>query len=533
MDKIRHIVERLGAAARSARDAGPRFDWALSLGLGLAACALYLAARYVFYGYDALAYAEAVERAPLAQLLHPHHLLYDPLCRVVFACAGALGYTGRALGPMHVVSAAAGGVGAASLYLLARTLGAGRLAALLAGAALATAAGYWRNAASIDVYVLAAAAALAALYVAAKVPAGSAKTAALAGGILALAALFHQINFLLVPAAITYALTAGKGRRAKALALGAAFAAGVLAAYVAAPAVLLGLKTPASYADWFFFYARMNRWGGLSPHNALAAADGLARVFYVNTMWDNFIAPFAKGNARYLRVALPLWLAAFVGGANLIAWVIRGPARRGFILVGVAFLTYAAFVFWWLPSHLDYWLVPAACLLAALAVAVSTRRRAWISLVALTLAWAGISNVNWRDGIKPGLHLADSPHYRAAMVLAGFVPRDAPCFLASSKVITHARYFGGLTRAQTPNWAVNALAGDEETAAHRIEESIRRELNGGGTVYVGERAFPGIGGPAIAALGERLLRCGRPVGRYEGAEVSETIYVIGPDDAAF
>ena len=534
MEKRERVKNRLSSVLKAARGAGPRFDWVLSVGLGLAAFALYLAARNVFYSYDALGYAEAVESAPFAQLLHPHHVLYDPLCRAALACVRHLGFAGRPLGPMHFVSAAAGGLGAASLYMLSRTLGAGRAAALLAGAALATAACYWRDAASVGVYVPAAAAALAALYVAAKVPAGGAKTAALGGGVLAVAALCHQINFLLLPAAIIYVLTAGTARGKKTVVLLTAYVAVVALAYVAAPAALIRFKTPGSYLDWFFFYARMNRWGGLSPRNALGAADGLARVFYVNTFWDNFAAPFAKGNARHLRVALPLWLAVFVCGTNLTLWFVRGPARRGLLLLGVTFLTYAAFISWWLPNHVEYWLVPAACLLAAVTVAVSARRRWYlVSLVALALAWLGVTNVNWRDGIKPQTRLEANADYRAGLALGGTIPEDALAFLSNSPAITHARYFGGLRRAQSPNWVVNRWRGDGERAARVIEEMVRGELKRGRPVYFGGDAFHDLGGPPVRDLGERLLARGRPVGSYAGAGAGETVYVLMPADADF
>ncbi len=529
MGKPGRVKERFNAVLR-----GPRADLIFSAALGAAAAALYLIARCTFYNFDALSAAEAVEVAPFLELFHPHHLLYDPVCRLAYAGARLFGYGGRALGPMHVVSAVAGGVGASLLFLLCRTLGANRLPALGAGLVLASASAYWLVAAGVENGVFGAAAALAALYAAANVPRGNVKGAALAGVAAAASALCHQINFLLGPAAFLYILTTGTARKKKALAFAAAFVAGAVLLYGLAPAALLGLRTPTAYADWFLCYARRGSWGGFAWGNFALAGDGLARAFYVNSFADNVAAPFARGDVRLLRFALPLWLAVAAAGATLARWLVR--SRRGpLTLLGVTFLTYGLFVLWWLPGHADYWLLPAACLAGAVAVAVSESGKRWrrVSFAALAVGWAGIAASNWRDGVKPRLHPEANPDYQAGVTLSRLVPPDGLCYLASSDALMYSRYFGGLKSARTPKWAVNRFDGDDKKAARRIRKLVRCELKNGRPVYVGDRAFPGTGGPPLEELGERLLARGRPVGSYEGAVISETIYVLTPAAADF
>ncbi len=535
MGKPDRVKRLLNALLQAARDGEPRVDWIMSAALGLAAVPLYLIARCAFYNFDALSAAEAVEVAPFLELFHPHHLLYKPVCRTVYAGARLVGFGGRTLGPMHVVSAVAGGTGAAFLFLLCRTLGASRLPALGASLVLATASGYWIVAAGVENAVFGAAAALAALYVAATVPRGSVKSAALAGVAAAASALCHQMNFLLGPAAFLYILMTGTARKKKALVFAAAFAVGAVLLYGLAPAALLGLRTPTAYADWFFYYARGGPWGGFALGNFALAADGLARAFYVNSFADNVAAPFARGDARLLRFALPLWLAAAAAGATLVRWLVRARRRGPLTLLAATFLAYGLFIFWWLPGHADYWLVPAACLAGAVAVAVSGSGKRWgrLLLLALAAAWAAIAAVNWQDGVRPRLHLEANADYRAGVTLSRLVPPDGLCYLASSDALMYARYFGGLKRARTPNWAVNRFGGDSEKAARRTERLIRREFDNGRSVYVGDRAFPGTGGPPLRKLGERLLAQGRPVGSYAGANMSETVYVLTPADAGF
>lgn len=529
MEKTVSVKERLSAVLR-----GPRADLIFSAALGLAAFLLYLLARNAFYGYDSLFYAEAVESGTAENLLHPHHVLYNPICRLAYGIARLFGH-GSALAPMHVVNALVGGAGVAFTFALCRRLGARRWASALAGAGLATAAAYWANAAGVEVYPLATAAAVVALYVAAVARSRGIKAAALAGAAFAGAALAHQLNLLLAPAGLLYLLTAENGPRKKALAFAAGYVATFAVGYVAVPAAVLGLGTPRAYADWFFHFPRMNQWGGMAWGNFPAAADAFARAFYVNSFWDNFAAPFIKGDLRTLRVALPLWLAVAFGGGNLLVWLARKRGRGAPVLLGVPPLLYAVFILWWLPSYVNYWLLPAACVFAAAAVAVSGRGRRWyiVSVSALALAWLGVTNVNWRDGIQPRTKLEADPDYRAGRALAEFIPDDALVYLAPYPPLPHARYFGGLKNARTPNWAVNRFGGDGKKAARRIRKLIRAEFDRGRSVYVGDHAFPGTGGPPLQSLGNHLLGQGRPVGSYAGAGISETIYAVPPDAPGF
>jgi hypothetical protein len=531
MNKTDQVKRRL----RAAGDAGPRVDWILGAALGLAAVVLYLSARNVFYSFDPLFYAEAVELGTADRLLHPHHLLYNPICRLAYGGARFLGYGGRALAPMHVVNALAGGAGVAFMFALCRRLGARRWASLWAAVGVATAAAYWASAAGVEVYTLGTAAALAALYAATQVPSRGKKAAALAGAAFAGAALTHQLNLLLAPAGFIYVLITGNAGRKKALAFAGGYAAAFAVGYVAVPAALLGLETPRAYADWFFAFKLFNRWGGLSWGNFVPGANAFARAFYADAFGDNFAAPVIKTDIRHLRVALPLWLAVAFCGANLLLWLTRRPGRGALILLGLPLLLYVGFILWWLPAYDNYWLLPAACFLGVVAVAASGRERRWygVSILALAVAWLGITNVNWRRVIKPHTHLEANADYRAGVALAELVPRDALVYLAPYPPMPHARYFGGLKNVRTPNWAVNRYAGDSEKAARRIERLMRREWDNGRPVYVGDRAFPGIGGPPLRTLGERLIRQGHPVGSYVGNGVSEIIYAVPPGASVF
>ncbi|MGD8719404.1 MAG: glycosyltransferase family 39 protein, partial [Candidatus Zixiibacteriota bacterium] len=425
-----------------------RDDRSGAVALAVVAVTLYLTARNAFYNFDALYYAERVELGTADSLLHPAHLLYNPVCWLAYAVAGLFGYGGRALGPMHVVDAVAGAAAVALMFLLCRRTGATRAMAFLAAAFLATAADFWANAAGVEVYAPAAASALAALYVAARRPEPEPKSAALGGVAFAAAALFHQLNLLLFPAALLYYLTAGGRRVTRVLAFVGGYAAVIAVAYVLMPVAFLKLTSFAAYCDWFFHFSRMNRWGAFAAGTIRDGVEAFRKAIYVNAFWDNVAVPFIKGDPRHLRVALPLWLVIVFGASNLGLWLWRGPGRRALLIFGVPFLLYAGFTIWWLPTYVSYWLVPAACLVGGVAVAASGRGRRWyvVSLAAFGLAWLGIANVNWRDGIRGRSDPQANADYRAGLALAALVPRDALVYVAPFPVMPHSRYFGGLTR---------------------------------------------------------------------------------------
>jgi hypothetical protein len=148
---------------------------------------------------DAFEYSRLVEEGQGATLFHPHHLLYLPLQKGIYATAQALGYGGRAYYTARAVSMAAGAFAIGLFYLLVCRLqhpgdrrGVQWIPALSA-AGLLFSYGFVRYACEVEIYVPAAALALGALY-AALHPSGSVRWSA-AGIVLAsLALLMHSIN---------------------------------------------------------------------------------------------------------------------------------------------------------------------------------------------------------------------------------------------------------------------------------------------------------------------------------------------------
>lgn len=156
---------------------------------------------------DAFEYARQVEVGQGDVLFHPHHLLYLPLQKGIYATAQLFGYEGRAYYTARAVSMTAGAVAVGLCYLIACLLQinaqspATKWIPASAAAGLLFSYGFLRYACEVEIYVPAAALGLGAVYAAMQ---PSRSTACLIAGVIMAsgAMLMHVINAALVLGAI-------------------------------------------------------------------------------------------------------------------------------------------------------------------------------------------------------------------------------------------------------------------------------------------------------------------------------------------
>src|SRR5690349_8018897 len=108
----------------------------IPLALAAGGFALYLLTGTGFHTFDAAAYIRDMEK-PLAAMVLPHHLVYEPLLLALYRLWQAAGGSGYADRPAEVLSSLAGAAGLAVFYNMAWEAGRARGAALLATLALA------------------------------------------------------------------------------------------------------------------------------------------------------------------------------------------------------------------------------------------------------------------------------------------------------------------------------------------------------------------------------------------------------------
>jgi hypothetical protein len=372
-----------------------------------ATLALYLATLTGVHTFDALSYILDVQRKPLAELYHPHHLAYGPLGWLAYHGARALGYAGTANLPLQLVNAVAGALGVALFFRTLRRL-TGLASLALAGAALlALSFAFWYYAVEVEVYTLAGLFLLLCLdRMARLLRRPSWQGFALLGVLQGLAILFHQTNLLLcapVAALLLLCWQSGLPARTRGFFLELLLPYGLaLGLCVSLPYALVarasGLTSVAELRGWLLGYATTGWWGGAITSSKWAGlGEGLSLTLAAELGVGAFVGLWLLGLlVIHLRLMLSDLRLRRRGRDTITRAVAQhGPSvELGLIAIAcVWLLCYGAFFLWWEPDNVEFWIasLPPAILLLALALARGEgrwRRRpgVWTTLaIALTL----------------------------------------------------------------------------------------------------------------------------------------------------
>ncbi|HVP39848.1 MAG TPA: hypothetical protein VMS93_11770 [Candidatus Saccharimonadales bacterium] len=344
--------------------------WALGFAL------LYWISRTEAHSLDAISYARAVRDGTWRDLLHPHHLLYDPLVRVVWK---ALLVVHPHLDPLALAAFLNSALAGLTLLLFARCLlenGATFFWTSLATLGLGFSQCMWLMASENEVYV----ATLLLLTLAARQALRAARTAqagqALRAGLFtAAAALFHVVAVLFVVPALAVVGRAAEDRRHR-LRLMAALVVGLAAPLALGYLAVLAARGAASVAlasAWAGRYMRWESWVDRNPVRVLlgflwflrgavpdfgligrapsptasALLNDLARVpFLLFTalvaylIWDGWRKrPYLTWRFGPLPVLCLVWFLVFelflgwVGRSSLKFWTLTLPPLWAFIAV--------------------------------------------------------------------------------------------------------------------------------------------------------------------------------------------------------
>ena len=193
-----------------------------------AALLLYLSFRSLYFNFDGVACAVAVELSDIKHLVHGNHLAYGVLAWLFDRIWRLFGFSGQAILPLQVLDALLGAAGAAVFCSLLRRAGRSEREAVLGAAALAVSQAWWFWSLEAQVYMLGAL--FAAL--AAREALGGEPRPALVGFWEACAILGHVGHLMALPA-LAWLLAGRKGRKSLVPCL-AILTAVVIAAYAAA-----------------------------------------------------------------------------------------------------------------------------------------------------------------------------------------------------------------------------------------------------------------------------------------------------------
>jgi hypothetical protein len=432
----------------------------------VAALLLYLSFRSLFFNFDGVACAIAVELSDFKHLVHGNHLAYGVLAWLFDRAWRLLGYGGRAILPLQVLDSLLGAAGAAVFASLLRRSGRSEREAALGAAALAVSQAWWFWSLEAQVYMLGALfAALAAREVLAEKP-----RPAHVGFWLACAVLGHVGHLMALPA-LGWLLTRKAGRRSLAP-CAATLVAVLLAAYAAAGLLAVRPRSLEELRLWLLG----------------SAALGVDRAFSWHSVgWAAAVPEWTKMTLRIFcdfagRSGLA-WTAGVALAALPLAAAARGAARGGrearfwlFWLAG-----YAALFLNWEPGTIVY---RVGDLLGLWALALlglqdfSARARA--GLLAAWTAAAGAYNLAFV--VRPAADPASNADLVETKWVAAHAPPDA-WVLATSRGAVYLPYFAGL---KTVNLR---YIGDEAALDSRLDALAAA----GGEVYATDRTLESTG----------------------------------------
>lgn len=432
-----------------------------------------------YFTRDTVLYAQWVEEGWGA--FHAQHLAYVPLGQLFYTIWRVLGYTGRALLPLQVLSGIIGGLNAGLLYVALRRL-TGRRGALLTTAFFVLSYGSWRYSVESDPYPLTMMGLLLVLVLLVRPQRRDLSWATLIGAATALASLFTLSGGLLAPVVLVALWgTPSDGRNPKEKALisiAYLLVAGfmIAGAYTGTAIWTEGVRT---VGDLFRYLTRFIRgssgWLGtgqaLSWRSFLKAVPGVANVFVgevpllrwlqsTSWGWELFytVSPAAvlveKGTTAGslswdVFFASALSLSAFALLAIGTVWLLRRwkTIRVSHLgLVRAMLLWFTVFglgALVWLPECVHFWLpnlVPL-CVLIALAhgsEAQTAPRETRSTLRGWVIALVFIAAANLVGSILPLRDPSSNPYVPLVQTLKGHVPPGAAIVTLGGGEYRHA-----------------------------------------------------------------------------------------------
>jgi len=453
---------------------------------------LYLSFRSLYFNFDGVACAIAVELSDFKHLVHGNHLAYGALAWLFDRAWRVLGYRGLTILPLQVLDSLLGAAGAAVFASLLRRAGRSEREAALGAAALAVSSAWWFWSLEAQVYMLGALfAALAAREALGENP----RPARL--GLWHAAAVLGHVGHLMALPALAWALTRRRGRKSL-LPYLAVLAGTVLAAYLAAGIFAV---RPESFEDlrrWLLGSAALGVDRAFAWHyaraGALSAWAGMTLRIFCEFAGR---APWASA-AGLVLAALPL--AAAARGAA------RGGRKAWFWQLWLA--GYAALYLNWEPFTIVYRVSDLLALWALALIGLeglTPRARA-----AVLAAWtAAACAFNLAFTVLPAADPASNSDLVEARWVAARVPSDA-WVLVFGRDASYLPYFEHLK-------TVNLRFFEREDALFARLDALAAR---GEAVYATDRALarwerPGVLPryglePSASADGLTLYRVRRP-----------------------
>jgi len=364
--------------------------------------AAYLVTRTRCLTEDSVDYACAVVKGGVAQLLHPHHLLYNPLLALI--SRGFLNGSAdlHSLAFLQILNISISLVSLTMLALVLNELAFSLPIQLWSILTFAFAHGFWLYSSEIEVYNGATLCLLGATYCLLHETRMGRKSI-LGPLFVLLGMLFHQtlIFFCLALGIHAVATLGPRNSRSRLIRYVGIPLAAVGLCYVAATLVTTGSMTPHSVLEFMTSYAHSGWWGEFRGNAWWLGLRGLI---------DSLLSVEALKRLAALRP----WLVVEIVVAALVpVFLIRatrslsldGPRRSCLLLFGLWFLFHSLFVVWWYPDNIEFWIIPLPAMVVAAATFLEgswqRRRKEVAAAVSVLLLFEILVNASqWRQGCE-------------------------------------------------------------------------------------------------------------------------------------
>lgn len=333
----------------------------------------------VSYFVDGLNFAKAIEDADIASLyfFHPHHLLYAPTGYIFYKAASLVGYTGRAVTILQVISAVMGAAGISIFSLLLRKLNIRCSIALTSSLFLAFSYGYWYHSVNVKSTVPALALLIVSFYFLIDFGAGIFKPI-LCGIFHGGSMLFHQVHILFVVPVLVFFILSGRKKNIGWYFLG--LIPSVCIPYITVGGFIAELRSVSEFFHWTTLYLhselsylRANISNLISAVRSVGISLFGGHYFFLK---DFRLLLFAGGISI---VSLFLFVSLFQLASNWKRF------RNQVFYTMIAFsISYGIFHLFWCPDNYSFWviqLLPFFSLLALLWNGENRSRRLILPLI--------------------------------------------------------------------------------------------------------------------------------------------------------
>lgn len=509
MDDTRPHSDMTPARSTQGSDDGPtvRRPWRLAMALAAGFGLLYLATLSRNFSGDTVRYAIKAETQGALAGMDLYHVFNQPLAWLAWQAARLSGLQERALVPIQVPNALAGGAAVGLMFLLARRLGLSTRAALVVGAGLGLSCATWLLSTDGEYVTPGLAMALLPLvlfYGASMAALARPRFAAALGCSLALSGLAFQTNLLLIPVLLWALALRGDLPPAQRRRTSSVMLATALGLYLAGYGLAMGARPgPLHWSDWRLHpglglaYGLPN-WSSL-PHGAYALVRSLVG-FPGLSLSDSTRELWAAASGAW-RAGFVAWyaLAALLFATPLVM-ALRGrrrgaaPEDRAWRPLLLWALLAAAFAVFWVPGDLSFWVVLLVpwWLLAGRQLGDRPLGAALVALLAL---------VNGGSLVLPNHDASRNQAYHEAGSLAGaMADGDLLMVPVEGRLQVYAYY---LTRGSVfvPGAGSDALPPEKRLAANIAKALERTGQRGGRLLVYGWETGAWNGVPGVEARG--------------------------------